>query len=87
MYRLEGEKGRGQSYKYQIAIKEVLIFGFGISPAKNTRISKAQYSKLIKNARRLMKNMRVHHYQIIKIMITNGIAFYTAGFQSQSSSQ
>ena len=31
-----------------IAINEVVTFEFGISPAKNTRISKAQYSKLHK---------------------------------------
>jgi len=32
---------------YHIATKEVLISGFGITPAKNTRISNAQYSKLL----------------------------------------
>lgn len=32
---------------YHIAIREVVISEFGINPANKTRISKAQYSRLI----------------------------------------
>lgn len=43
------------SNTYHIAMRDVVISEFGINPANKTRISKAQYSKLIQ-ARAIMLN-------------------------------
>lgn len=40
------EERKQKRVGYHIAISEVVISEFGINPAKNTRISKAQNSKL-----------------------------------------
>lgn len=42
------EQGCEVWYTYHIAIREVETSEFGINPANKTRISKAQYSRLIK---------------------------------------
>ena len=48
LYRMDQVKMSIYLKANHIAINEVVTFEFGISPAKNTRISKAQYSKLHK---------------------------------------
>lgn len=42
----------GMKETYHIAISEVVTSEFGIRPATNTRISKAQYSKLLETIKK-----------------------------------